>query len=176
MVTSESDPSGESGPSTSRSESSDSVTFIFSNNKQTMENCSNEPDSCDNFNVTYSEWNNQNIQQQRTSTPVQDTNHFINNTVKRKITVLNQPPNIEANANGDANIENLEIYSSDSLDEFNDEGRRYLELLSDSNSCEESTNSERQYHSQVIKQVSNIFGFCCTFLGTLYKYHKSNNI
>ena len=169
MIMSESDPSTESAPSTSRSDSSDSVTFIFRNYKQEFDpvNNINETDiySNDNNNLqmTFSEWNNgnQNNFNQRTSTPVFEENDFIANTVKRKTTVIMNP--LDENEVVENNIEvlrediALNMFSPDSLEDDTDEldeqyqsDRHYLELLSDSCSYSSKTSSSiKQYHSQV---------------------------
>jgi len=168
MIMSESDPSTESAPSTSRSDSSDSVTFIFRNYKQEFDpvNNINETDiySNDNNNLqmTFSEWNNgnQNNFNQRTSTPVFEENDFIANTVKRKTTVIMNP--LDENEVVENNIEvlrediALNMFSPDSLEDDTDEldeqyqsDRHYLELLSDSCSYSSKTSSSvKQYHSQ----------------------------
>ena len=172
MITSESDPSTESAPSTSRSESSDSVTFIFGNKKHEDEYINhNEPDLSNNNNVcqtnvenslqmTFNEWSNgNNTDNQRTSTPVSDKNPFINNTVKRKVTVIMNSPGINRDIECNKEILrdeiNLDIYSHDSLDEdleaFDDDTNyAHLELRSDSCSMTDtSSSSDNKYYSQV---------------------------
>ena len=157
MVTSESsDPSTESAPSTSRSERSDSVTLIFRNrNRDETADClSNEADLQDNdinkadtssLDVTGPQWGEENQNNniiQRTSTPVADHNHFIQNTVKRKVTVIRNNGDMILNPDSEilreeSSIEmfsqgmlsNIDVFSQDSLDEEQVGG--CLELLSD---------------------------------------------
>ena len=160
MVTSESsDPSTESAPSTSRSERSDSVTLIFRNRIRdgNTESLGNEADLRHNvlvtnkaetgiLDVTGSEWQNENQnsnQIMRTSTPIGDQNHFIQNTVKRKVTVIGHQSDviISQEDNSDHPAETLreeihmDMFSQDSLDDGDGFDEEHLggclELLSD---------------------------------------------
>ena len=162
MVTSESsDPSTESAPSTSRSERSDSVTLIFRNRSRdgNTELLGNESDlwhnvqltnkaETDSLDVTGPEWANENQnnnQNMRTSTPIGDQNHFIQNTVKRKVTVIGNQNSmtISQEDNSDEAAEilreeiHMDMFSQDSLDDVDLNGfdeeqvGGCLELLSD---------------------------------------------
>ena len=145
MMTTESDPSA---PSTSRSESSDSVTFVFGAMKEQTE-ISNEGDGLDNvgplasLEVSTLQWNDVNLNDhQRATTPNQ--NPFIANTLERKVTVVLNPNEVEANLN---------MFSQDSLDE--DDTIRSLDLdqvvdssLSDATEGEGSSEG-REFHLKV---------------------------
>ena len=170
MATSESDPSTESAPSTSRSESSDSVTFIFSDRRPAAEAGEAGEVAVDNRQMRISEWSNENMNnnqpQHCSSSPVQ--NHFIANTVQRKVTVIRNSVEVEEmiqNVDVDCPEEtlredlSLDIYSQDSLDDDYDgfdaaDDRRCLELLTDSYCPSDATtattaSSDKLYYSQV---------------------------
>merc|ERR1712227_1078695 len=117
--------------------------------------------------MTFNEWSNgNNTDNQRTSTPVSDKNPFINNTVKRKVTVIMNSPGINRDIECNKEILrdeiNLDIYSHDSLDEnleaFDDDTNyARLELQSDSCSMTDtSSSSDNKYYSQ--EQLNNTGG------------------
>ena len=167
MATSESDPSTESAPSTSRSESSDSVTFVFSDRRPAAEAGEAGEVAVDNRQMRISEWSNENVNnnqpQHCSSSPVQ--NHFIANTVQRKVTVIRNSVEVEdevQHVDVDCPEEtlredlSLDIYSQDSLDDDYDgfdaaDDRRCLELLTDSYCPSDATtaSSDKLYYSQV---------------------------
>ena len=167
MATSESDPSTESAPSTSRSESSDSVTFVFSDRRPAAEAGEAGEVAVDNRHMRISEWSNENVNnnqpQHCSSSPVQ--NHFIANTVQRKVTVIRNSVEVEEETQH-VDVEcpeetlredlSLDIYSQDSLDDDYDgfdaaDDRRCLELLTDSYCPSDATtaSSDKLYYSQV---------------------------
>ena len=137
-MTTESDPSA---PSTSRSESSDSVTFVFSQNKQGVV-VGDEHDSLDNASqeLSYQQWQDDNLNiYQRATTPVQ--NPFITNTMERKVTMILNPKEVEANIN---------LLSQESAD--SDNTARSLDLTDVGAGADDSssgTSSDKQFYSQV---------------------------
>ena len=124
----------------------------------------------DNRQMRISEWNNENMNNNQpehcSSSPVQ--NHFIANTVQRKVTVIRNSVEVEEmiqNVDVDCPEEtlredlSLDIYSQDSLDDDYDgfdaaDDRRCLELLTDSYCPSDATtatsaSSGKLYYSQV---------------------------